>query len=94
MTKKQRQSKKAKKSSKRTQVAAKPEDEIDTENMSAPTEASEATPSTPEAEVAVESQQAVATAASAEPATPVTQSNPGTRSDAAKANIKEGLRLH
>jgi hypothetical protein len=39
----------------------------------------------------VEPQQAVAAVA---PATPVTLSNPSTRSEAAKANIKEGLRLH
>ena len=94
MTKKQRQSKMAKKSSKRTDVATKPEDEIDTDNMSAQTEVSQATPSTPEAEVAVESQQAVAATVPAAPATPAITSHPGTRSEAAKANIKEGLRLH
>jgi hypothetical protein len=94
MTKKQRQSKKAKKSSKRSEVAAEPEDEIDTDGMSASTEVSQATLSIPDAGIAVESQQAAATAAPANPATPVTPSTPGTRSDAAKANIKEGLRLH
>jgi hypothetical protein len=91
MTKKQRQSKKAKKSSKRTEVAAKSEDEIDTDNMSVPTEVPQPTPATQEAEVAVESQQTVA---AAPPATSATPSIPATRSDAAKANIKEGLRLH
>jgi hypothetical protein len=94
MTKKLKQSKKATKSSKRTEVAAKPEDEIDTDNMSAPTEAPQAIPAIPEAEVAAESQQAEAATSPASPATPVTRSNPGTRSEAAKANIKEGLRLH
>jgi len=97
MTKRQRQSKKAKKSSKRTEVEAKSEDEIDTYTMSASTEVSQATPATPEAdvpEVPVESQQAVAEAAPAAPIAPVSPSNPATRSDAAKANIKEGLRLH
>jgi hypothetical protein len=49
-------------------------------------------PAIPEAAVAVESQQTAA--APATPATPTAQSNPATRSDAAKANIKEGLRLH
>jgi len=82
-----KQSKKATKSSKRTKVAAKPEDEMDTAAISTP----QATPATPEAEIAVESQQSVAVAA---PATPATLSKSGTRSDAAKANIKEGLRLH
>jgi hypothetical protein len=97
MTKKHRQSKKAKKSSKRTEVAAKPEDEIDTDNMSAPTEIPQATPATSDVEIAVEPQQAeavAAPAAPAAPATPATPSNPATRSEAAKANIKEGLRLH
>jgi hypothetical protein len=87
MTKKPKQSKKATKSSKRTKVAAKPEDEMDTAAISTP----QATPATPEVEIAVESQQSVAVAA---PATPATLSKSGTRSDAAKANIKEGLRLH
>jgi hypothetical protein len=94
MTKKQKQAKKATKSSKRTEVAAKPEDEIDTDSMSASTEVSQATRAIPDAEVAVESQQAAAIAASAARVTPTTPSNPATRSDAAKANIKEGLRLH
>jgi hypothetical protein len=91
MTKKQRQAKKTKKSSKRTEVAAKPEDEIDTQSMSASTEVSQATPAIPQAEVTGESQQPAAAAA---PVTPTTPSNPAIRSDAAKANIKEGLRLH
>jgi hypothetical protein len=97
MTKKQRQSKKAKKSSKRTEVEAKSEDEIDTDTMSASTEVSQATPATPEAdvpEVPVESQQADAVTTEATPVTPATPSTSGSRSDGAKANIKEGLRLH
>jgi hypothetical protein len=58
---------------------------------SAPAASSQATPATSQPEGAVEPQQAVAAVA---PATPVTLSNPSTRSEAAKANIKEGLRLH
>jgi hypothetical protein len=94
MTKKQRQSKKAKKSSKRTEVEAKSEDEIDTDTMSASTEVSQATPAIPEAEVSVESQQADAVTTEATRATPTAPANPSTRSEAARANIKEGLRLH
>jgi hypothetical protein len=55
--------------------------------MSIPIEVPQAKPATPEAQV---SQQQVAAA----PATPAVPSNPVTRSEAAKANIKEGLRLH
>jgi hypothetical protein len=94
MTKKTKQSKKSTKNSKRTKVAAKLEDETDTAAISGVVEAPQATPATPENEVAVERQQAVAAAAPATPAAPVTQSTPGTRSETAKANIKEGLRLH
>jgi hypothetical protein len=94
MTKKAKQSKKGSKSSKRTKVAAQPDEETDTDGMSASTEVSQATLSIPDAGIAVESQQAAATAAPANPATPATPSNPTTRSEAAKANIKEGLRLH
>jgi hypothetical protein len=94
MTKKQKRSRKAKRSSKGTELAANPEDEIDTENMSAPIEVPQATPSTSDAEVADESQPAAAVAAPAASATPTTQANPNTRSESAKANIKEGLRLH
>ena len=91
MTKKPKQSKKATKNSKRTKVAAKPEDETDTAINAAPAEAPQATPAIPEAEVAVESQQPVAASV---PATPATSANPATGSEAAKASIKEGLRLH
>jgi hypothetical protein len=92
--KKPKQSKKVTKSSKRTKVAAQPEEGIPTAIKSSIAEAPEATPAIPEAKVAVESQHAEAVAAPAAPATPVPSSNPGTRSEAAKANIKEGLRLH
>jgi hypothetical protein len=54
-------------------------------------EAPQPTPAIPEAEVAAESQQSEVAPATA---TPSTQSIPATRSEAAKANIKEGLRLH
>ena len=91
MTKKPKQAKKATKSAKRTKGPAQPDDEADTANISTPAEAPQATPSTPQAEVSTESQQPAAQAA---PATPATPSNPATRSEAAKANIKEGLRLH
>jgi hypothetical protein len=94
MTRKQRQAKKASKSSKRTKVAVQPEEDSDTATTSTTTEALQATPATSQPEGAVGPQQAVATAASAAPATPATTSNPATRSEAAKANIKEGLRLH
>jgi hypothetical protein len=63
MAKKPKQSKKARKSSKRTEVAAKPADEIDTDSMSASTEVSQATLTTQEADVAVEPQHALAQAA-------------------------------
>ena len=93
MTKKQKQSKKATKNSKRTKVAPKPEDETDTATQSAVAEAPQVAPSTQEAEIADESQQPVA-AVPPIPTTPAIASNPTTRSEAAKANIKEGLRLH
>ena len=57
-------------------------------------EAPKPTPVIPDSKVNVESQQAVAATAPFTPATPTTSANPGTRSKAAKANIKEGLRLH
>jgi hypothetical protein len=88
---KPKQSKKAAKSPKRNKIAAQPDEEADTATITAPAEVSQATPATPEAEVTLESQQTVAASA---PATPATPSNPATRSEAAKANIKEGLRLH
>jgi hypothetical protein len=116
MSKKHKQSKKSAKSSKRTEVAAKPEDDFDTDSMSALTEIPQATPAIPDAEVAVESQQPL-TSVSATPAIPqadvpevpvdsqradaeITEAAGSetapktTRSETAKANIKEGLRLH
>jgi hypothetical protein len=94
MTKKPKQSKKTAKSSKRTKGPAQPDEETDTAVNAGPAEAPQTIPSTPGAEVAVESQQAEAATAPAAPATTTTPSNPGTRSETAKANIKEGLRLH
>jgi hypothetical protein len=91
MTKKTKQSKKSTKNSKRTKVAAKPEDETDTAAISAVAEAPQATPATPEAEVTVESRRAEAGPA---PTTESEAAPKSTRSDAAKANIKEGLKQH
>jgi hypothetical protein len=94
MTKKPKRSKKAMKSSKRTNGQARSEEETDTAIVTSLIEAPQATTEAPEAEVVVESPQAEAAAAPATPVTPAPPSNPVTRSDAAKANIKEGLRLH
>jgi hypothetical protein len=91
MTKKPKQSKRGTKSSRRTKSPARPEEESDTTTISAQAEAPQAMPANSLSDVAVEHQQAVPAVA---PAIPTTPSNPGTRSDAAKANIKEGLRLH
>ena len=93
MTKKSKQSKKATKHSKRSKTLAKPEDEPDTATTStakAP-ESISVSPQTEEAGGPVESQQAESTVA---PATKAETAPRSTRSDAAKANIKEGLRLH
>jgi hypothetical protein len=94
MAKKQKQSKKSTKNSKRTKGPAQPDEESDTANTSTLAEAPQAAPVIPDSNVAVESQQPVAQAAPAAPATPIIPSAPNTRSEAAKANIKEGLRLH
>ena len=94
MTKKPKQSKKATKNSKRTKVPVQSEEEPDTATNSAPAANPEATSATSQPEGAVEPQQGVAASAPAAPATPVIPSAPNTRSEAAKANIKEGLRLH
>jgi hypothetical protein len=69
MSKKQKQSKKAAKGSKRTKGLAHPEEEGDTANKSPTAEAPQATPSIPQAEVAIESQQAEPVAGPAAPAT-------------------------
>jgi hypothetical protein len=94
MSKKTKDAKKAAKNSKRAKVAAQPEDETDTAIQSDVAEVPQATPVTSRPEVAVEPQHAAAEAAPATPAESATSSNPATRSEAAKANIKEGLRLH
>ena len=94
MTKKAKQSKKATKSSKRSKVSAQPKEESPAAIKSALAEAPQSTPATSDSKIAVESQPAEAVPASATPAKPPSSSNPSTRSEAAKANIKEGLRLH
>jgi hypothetical protein len=94
MSKKHKQSGKATKSLKRTKIAPQPEEEPDTATQSASAEAPQAAPAIPAAdipEVPVESQQA--DAAPAEAAGSETAAKT-TGSVAAKANIKEGLRLH
>jgi hypothetical protein len=94
MTKKTKQSKKSTKNSKRTEVQAQPEEEPDTATIFSPAEAPQAIPAILEAEAPVESQQATEVAPLA---TPVAESGiapKATRSDAAKANIKEGLKQH
>jgi len=116
MSKKHKQSKKTAKNLKRTEVATKPEDEIDTESVSTIAEARQTEPSIPEAEVPVESKRPL-TSVSATPAIPqpnvpevrvdIQQADSAiteaarsetapktTRSDAAKANIKQGLAAH
>jgi hypothetical protein len=97
MTKKSRQSKKATKSSKRTKVVAQPEEEPDTTTTFSPAEVSQPTPADPQAEVAerpVESHQRDGAADLASMITDGETTPKSTRSDAAKTNIKEGLRLH
>jgi hypothetical protein len=94
MTKRTRQSKKLTKNSKRTKVAAKLEDETDTATKFSPADVPQATPATPEVGAVVKPQQAteevpLATAVTESGTAPKT-----TRSDAAKANIKEGLKQH
>jgi hypothetical protein len=94
MTKKTKQSKNATKSARRTKGRAHSEEETDTATQSAVAEVPQTAPATSQPEVSGESQQPVAAAAQAAAATPATPSNPVKRSDTAKANIKEGLRLH
>jgi hypothetical protein len=94
MTKKPKQSKKSTKNSKRTKVAAKPEDETDTAAISGVAEAPQATADIPEAEAPVESQQFTEVAPLATPVTESETAPKATRSDAAKANIKQGLKQH
>ena len=90
MTKKQKQAKKATKNSKRTKVVAQSDDEPDTANTFLQGEVPQAI-ATPESEVAVESEQAEALSAEAAGSETVPKT---TRSDVAKANIKEGLKQH
>jgi hypothetical protein len=94
MSKNHKQSKKAAKSSKRTEVAPKLEDEIDTESMPASIEVPQITPPIPlieVPEVPVESRQADAVTTDAVES----ETSPKiTRTGAAKANIKDGLRQH
>jgi hypothetical protein len=94
MTKKRKQSSKATKSSKRRKVAAQPEEEPDTATAFTPADASQATQVVAEGEIStVELQEPIATDT---PFAPVTESGtaPKTRSETAKANIKEGLKQH
>jgi hypothetical protein len=94
MTKKRKQSSKATKSSKRRKVAAQPEEEPDTATAFSPADASQATQVVAEGEIStVELQEPIATDT---PFAPVTESGtaPKTRSETAKANIKEGLKQH
>jgi hypothetical protein len=91
MSKIHKQSKKAKKTSKRAEVAAKPEDDIDTESVSTIAEAPQVAPTIPEAEVAVEPQKADAVTTEAVGSGTALKV---TRSETAKANIKEGLKQH
>ena len=97
MTKKPKHSKKGAKHSKRIKVAAEPEDEPDTATTFLPAETPESIPVSPQneaAEVPVESLQAAEVAALAIQSTESEAAPKTARSDAAKANIKEGLRLH
>jgi hypothetical protein len=94
MTKKTKRSKKSTKNSKRTKVAAQPEEEPDTATTFLPAEAPQAIPAIPEAGVPVESQQATEAAPLATPVTESGTAPKATRSETAKANIKEGLKQH
>ncbi len=97
MTKKSKQAKKATKHSRRAKLAAQPEDEPDTATTFSPAEGPESVSvslQTEAAEVPVESQQAPLVDVSVAQAAGTEAASTTTRSDAAKANIKEGLRLH
>ena len=94
MTKKPKQTKKGTKNSRRPKVAAQPEDETDTATQSEVVETPQATPAIPEAEVTVESHQPEVSPVPAALAAGSESAPKSTRSEAAKANIKEGLRLH
>src|SRR5258708_26427754 len=97
MTKKSKQAKKATKHSRRAKLAAQPEDEPDTATTFSPAEGPESVSvslQTEAAEVPVESQQAPLVDVSVPQAAGTEAASTTTRSHAAKANIKEGLRLH
>ena len=93
MAKKTKQSKKSTKNSKRTKVAAKPEDETDTAAISGVAEAPES-PIILEAGVPVESEQFTEVAPLAPPVAESETAPKATRSETAKANIKQGLKQH
>jgi hypothetical protein len=94
MAKKTKQSKKSTKNSKRTKGAAQPEEEPNTATTFSPAGLPQATPATPEVRAAVEPQQATEAAPLATPVAESETAPKATRSDAAKANIKEGLKQH
>jgi hypothetical protein len=97
MTKKSKQAKKATKHSRRPKLAAQPEDEPDTATTFSPAEGPESVSvslQTEAADVPVESQQAPLVDVSVAQAAGTEAASTTTRGDAAKANIKEGLRLH
>jgi hypothetical protein len=94
MSKKPKQSKKATKSSKRTKIAVQPADEPDTAMTSTRVDDESQNRPTPRAdvsEVPVKSQQAEAAPAETVGSGTAPKT---TRSEAAKANIKEGLKQH
>jgi hypothetical protein len=96
MTEKSKQAKKATKHSKSSKGPALPEEDSDTVIKSA-AEAPESisvSPQTEAAEVPVEFQQAPVVDTSVAQAAGTEAAPKSTRSDAAKANIKEGLRQH
>ena len=96
MTEKSKQAKKATQHSKSSKGPALPEEDSDTVIKSA-AEASESisvSPQTEAAEVPVEFQQAPVVDTSVAQAAETETAPRSTRTDAAKANIKEGLRLH
>jgi len=94
MTKKPKQSKRGTKSSKRTRVAAQAEEEMDTATQSVLAEARQVPPAIPDVDIAVDSPQPETSPVPAALAAGSESAAKTTRSDAAKANIKEGLRLH
>jgi hypothetical protein len=94
MSKKTKQSKKSTKNSKRAKVATQAEDETDTATQSAVSEAPQPASAIPEADITVNSHQPETSPVPGAPVAGSESAPKATRSDAAKANIKEGLRLH